>query len=269
MKNILRVRKYDWNMKGYDVKFHIATEGSLGFRARRALTSLKFEYTSAYHTKFPEFIKELVGIPTWATKWYFDWFHKNSQVVMCSSKSNAEDNSQWNSVVLGKGYDSCFKYKDKKSSEIVLLYVGRVSKEKNIDDFCRLEIGGAIKIVVGDGPYRAKLEKMYPSVRFVGYKFGKELAQFYQSADVCVFPSRVDTFGITILESMACGTPVAGYPVTGPIDQIINGVNGYVSDDLEDAVMNCLTIDRERTFQSVQNISWKQSANQFITFING
>jgi len=268
MRNMLKMRKYDWNMKGYNVKFHIATEGSLGFRARRALTSLKYQYTSAYHTKFPEFIQQIVGLPTWTTKWYFDWFHKNSQVVMCSSTSNAEENKQWNSVVLGKGYDSCFKYKDKKSSEIVLLYVGRVSKEKNIDDFCRVEIGGAIKIVVGDGPYRSKLEKMYPSVRFVGYKFGKELAYFYQSADVCVFPSKVDTFGITILESMACGTPVAGYPVTGPIDQIINGVNGYVSDDLEHAVINSLNIDRERTFESVQNISWQSSARQFVSYID-
>lgn len=268
MRNILYNRRLDWNMQGYYVRFHIATEGPLGFRARRALSNMHYEYTTAYHTKFPEFIKEIVGIPTVFTKWYFNWFHKNSKVVMCSSKSNAEENRQWNTVVLGKGYDNHFKYKDRNSSETVLLYVGRVSKEKNIDDFCRMEVGGSIKIVVGDGPYRKKLEEMYPSVRFVGYKFGKELAKFYQSADVCVFPSKVDTFGITILESMACGTPVAAYPVTGPIDQIVNGVNGYVSEDLERAVMKCLTIDRERTAESVQHITWKASAKQFVEYVD-
>jgi glycosyltransferase involved in cell wall biosynthesis len=268
MEHMLYTRRLDWNMQGYFVKFHIATEGPLGFRARRALTAMNYSYTSAYHTKFPEFIKELIGIPTWMTRWYFDWFHKNSKVVMCSSKSNAEENKQWNTVVLGKGYDNHFTFKDKTLFDPVLLYVGRVSKEKNINDFCRLEIGGAKKIVVGDGPYRKQLEKLYPNVRFVGYKFGKELAQYYQSADVCVFPSKVDTFGITILESMACGTPVAGYPVTGPIDQIVNGVNGYVSEDLERAVMKCLTIDREQTAESVKHITWKESAKQFATYVS-
>lgn len=268
MRKILYDRRYFANMEGYHIYFHIATEGPLGFQARRALTELNYPYTSAYHTKFPEFIKEITHIPVSFTKWYFDWFHKNSKAVMCSSKSNAEENKQWNSVVLGKGYDSCFYFKDKLSSEVVLLYVGRVSKEKNIDDFCRLEIGNAIKIVVGDGPYRKKLEKTYPDVRFVGYKFGHELAAFYQSADVCVFPSRVDTFGITILESMACGTPVAGYPVTGPIDQIVNGVNGWVDDDLENAVMKCLNVDRAQTAQSVSEISWRNSAVKFVRLVS-
>jgi len=268
MRKILYDRRYYANMEGYHVYFHIATEGPLGFQARRALTNLNYPYTSAYHTKFPEFIKEIAYVPVSFTKWYFDWFHKNSKAVMCSSKSNAEENKQWNSVVIGKGYDSCFYFRDKLSSEVVLLYVGRVSREKNIDDFCRLEIGGAIKIVVGDGPYRKKLEKTYPDVRFVGYKFGHELASFYQSADVCVFPSRVDTFGITILESMACGTPVAGYPVTGPIDQVVNGVNGWVNDDLEDAVMNCLNVDRAQTAASVSGISWHNSAAEFVRLVS-
>jgi glycosyltransferase involved in cell wall biosynthesis len=204
----------------------------------------------------------------WATKWYFDWFHKNSKLVMCSSKSNAKENNQWNAVVLGKGYSNVFTYKDKKSSEIILLYVGRVSKEKNIDDFCKLDVGQSTKIVVGDGPYMKKLQQKYPLVSFVGYKFGKELAYFYQMADVCVFPSKVDTFGITILESMACGTPVAGYPVTGPVDQITNGVNGWVDHDLEHAVINCLMIDRKLVAQSVQNISWQSSAKEFVDYID-
>jgi glycosyltransferase involved in cell wall biosynthesis len=247
--------------------FHIATEGSIGFQARRALTKLNYQYTSAYHTKFPEFIKKITNIPIVCTKWYFDWFHRNSKAVMCSSKSNANENSQWNSVVLKKGYDSTFYFRDKLSSELVLLYVGRVSKEKNIDDFCKLDIGDSIKIVVGDGPYLKELQNKYPEVRFVGYKFGRDLASFYQNADVCVFPSRVDTFGITILESMACGTPVAAYPVTGPIDQIINGINGWMDEDLEKAVIECLSVNRAQTAQSVLGFSWKNSALDFVKFV--
>lgn len=268
MLNLLYDRRVHWNKEGYFVKFHIATEGPLGFQARRAINKLGYSYTSAYHTKFPEFIREMFGIPTFFTKWYFDWFHKNSSVVMCSSHSNAKENEQWKTVVLGKGYDSHFTFKEKDHSKTILLYVGRVSKEKNIDSFCRLEVGDAIKIVVGDGPYRNYLEKKYPSVKFVGYKFGSDLAKFYQEADVCVFPSKVDTFGITILESMACGTPVAGYPVTGPIDQIINGVNGYVDDDLENAVLNCILIDRSQVAESVSSISWRNSAQQFVKYLN-
>ena len=268
MKNMIYDRKYYANMSGAQVYFHIATEGPLGFQARRALTELNYSYTSAYHTKFPEFIKAITGIPISFTKWYFNWFHKNSKAVMCSSHSNAKENKQWKTVVLGKGYDSHFTFKEKNHSKTVLLYVGRVSKEKNIDSFCRLEVGDAVKIVVGDGPYRSYLEKKYPSVKFVGYKFGSDLAKFYQEADVCVFPSKVDTFGITILESMACGTPVAGYPVTGPIDQIINGVNGYVDDDLENAVLKCILIDRSKVAESVSSISWRNSAQQFIKYLS-
>jgi glycosyltransferase involved in cell wall biosynthesis len=268
MEHLLYMRKLDWNIQGYFVKFHIATEGPLGFQARRALRTLQYDYTTAYHTKFPEFIKEIIGIPIWMTRWYFNWFHKNSKVVMCSSKSNAEENKQWNTVILDKGYDSYFTFKDKTIFDPTLLYVGRISKEKNIDAFCRLDIPGAKKIIVGDGPYRKKLEKLYPTIKFVGYKFGKELAEFYQSADVCVFPSKVDTFGITILESMACGTPVAGYPVTGPIDQIVNGINGWIDEDLEKAVIKCLNIDREKTAKSVYDISWINSARQFVDYLN-
>jgi glycosyltransferase involved in cell wall biosynthesis len=120
--------------------------------------------------------------------------------------------------------------------------------------------------VVGDGPEKEKMQKKYPNIKFVGYKFGEELASYYQNADVFVFPSKSDTYGIVILESMACGTPVAAYPVTGPIDQIIDGKNGYVDHDLLTAVLNCLTIKRTDTYSTVKNISWKNSAKQFVKY---
>ena len=255
-----------------EVKYHIATEGPLGLTARNVLVEAGIQYTSAYHTKFPEFIKAMYGIPVSFTKWYFDWFHKKSRYVMCSSASSAKENPSWNTVVLGKGYDSHFKFNEKvKNDTKTLLYVGRVSKEKNIEDFCKLPDQNYRynykKIVVGDGPDRKRLQKKYPHVSFVGYKFGEELAWYYKHSDVFVFPSKADTYGIVILEAMACGTPVAAYPVTGPIDQIIQGKNGSMSHHLHIAVQQCCLIDRKEVYQSVQNISWKNSATDFINFM--
>lgn len=275
MFKIIEERDVHWHKLGYDTKYHIATEGVLGLQARRVLEKLGIKYTTSYHTKFPEFFNEMFGVPVSWTKWYFDWFHKNAKYVMCSSASNAKENSKWNSVVLGKGFDSYFKFNDKyKDNKVVLLYTGRVSKEKNLDAFCELDVSGCvapsvevIKVIVGDGPYKKKLQKKYPKIKFVGYQFGEALAQCYQSADVFVFPSKVDTFGIVILESMACGTPVAAYPVTGPIDQIQNGVNGYVDEDLSTAVCFALNVDRGDTHLSVQNINWKNSADQFVKYL--
>ena len=271
----IKVRDAHWHMLGYDIKYHIATEGILGLQAKRVLEKLGIKYTTAYHTKFPEFLKEMFGIPVMFTRWYFDWFHKNAKYVMCSSASNAKENSKWNSVVLGKGFDSYFRFSDKyRDNKVVLLYAGRVSKEKNLDAFCELDVSGCvaptvevIKVVVGDGPYKKKLQKKYPNIKFVGYKFGAELAQWYQSADVFVFPSKVDTFGIVILESMACGTPVAAYPVTGPIDQIQNGVNGFVDEDLSTAVCFALNIDRGTVHLSVRHTNWKKSADEFLKYV--
>jgi len=247
--------------------YHIATEGVLGFQARRVLNKHRIQYTTAYHTKFPEFFNKMYNIPIYFTKWYFNWFHSKSKIVMCSSQSNADENNIWNTVVLTKGYDSHFSFSEKKSASTkILLYVGRVSKEKNIDDFCQLEIENIKKIVVGNGPYLPTLEKKYTDVEFVGYKFGQELADYYKNADVLVFPSNVDTYGIVILEAMACGTPCAGYDVTGPKDQIKNGINGYTDEDLELAVEMCFELDREVVYNTVIDKNWKNSAQQFVKY---
>jgi glycosyltransferase involved in cell wall biosynthesis len=249
--------------------FHVATEGVLGFQAKRVLRKLDIKHTSAYHTKFPEFFKEMYHIPVSWTRWYFDWFHKDSETVMMSSQSVADRFPHWNCKVLGKGYDECFtfKFKSHNPNKIpILFYVGRVSEEKNIEAFCSLNIH-ATKIVVGDGPAKRKLVKKYPDVWFSGYKFGEELAECYQLADCLVFPSKTDTYGIVVLESMACGTPVAAYPVDGAIDQIKNGVNGYTDENLDIAVMRALTVSRQTTYESVKDISWKNSAKQFIEYL--
>lgn len=257
-----------YNNEGYAVYYHIATEGPLGFKAKRVLDDCSIKYTTAYHTKFPEFFEAVYGIPKKFTRWYFNWFHHRSKCVLCSSDSNAEENKNWKSVVLDKGIDDVFLVKKKKySSHKILLYVGRVSKEKNIEDFCELDILNSTKVVVGDGPHLQTLKKQYTDVEFVGYKFGTELAEYYRNSDVLVFPSKVDTYGIVILEAMACGTPCAGYNVTGPKDQIKNGINGFVDEDLELAVEMCLELDRETVYRSVKDKNWKASAQQFVDYI--
>ena len=142
-----------------------------------------------------------------------------------------------------------------------------MSKEKAIDDFCKLPTTYN-KIVVGDGPDRTRLESSYPEVTFVGFKTGVDLAKFYQAADVFVFPSRFDTFGIVMIESMACGTPVAAYPVEGPIDVVVNGVTGFLNNDLETAVEQCLLLDRDSVYENSKHFTWKRTWKLFKRFIN-
>jgi glycosyltransferase involved in cell wall biosynthesis len=268
MWDILYTYTLNANKQGYNVYYHIATEGLLGLCAKRVLDKQSKTYTTAYHTKFPEFIEQMYKVPVKFTKWYFDWFHKKSKFVFCSSESNAKENCHWNSVVLDKGYSNIFKFKKQSPSfEKILLYVGRVSKEKNLEEFCKIDILHTRKVIVGQGPALKNLKEKYPEVEFVGYKFGEDLVNYYQTADVFVFPSKVDTFGNVILEAMACGTPVAGYPVTGPIDQIQNGVNGYFNDDLEFAAEMCLNLDRKEVYNTVKHKSWQKSAQTFIDYI--
>jgi glycosyltransferase involved in cell wall biosynthesis len=126
----------------------------------------------------------------------------------------------------------------------ILLSVGRVSVEKGLDDFCQLDMPGATKIVVGDGPYKRELQRRYPAIHFVGAKRGIQLARYYAQADVFVFASRSDTFGVVNIEALACGTPVAAYPVPGPKDIIEPGLTGFLSNNLELAIQQCLTLDR-------------------------
>jgi len=147
--------------------------------------------------------------------------------------------------------------RNKSGSEKILLNVGRVSKEKGLDDFCQLKIPGTRKIVVGDGPYRAQLEKKYPDVNFVAAKTGRALAEYYANADVFVFPSKTDTFGVVIIESLAVGTPVAAYPVPGPRDILEPGITGYMGPCLADAVEICLDYDRDRVVTASQKWTWE------------
>ena len=242
---------------------HIATEGPIGLAARIWLDCNGWRYNTSYHTKFPEFIKKIYGVPESWTYRYVRWFHKHSGKVLTTTQTMVKDlranGFKGDIVAWTRGVDrGIFRSKLRNTTKHkfpVLLSVGRISKEKGLDDFCNLDVQGT-KIVVGDGPYLAELRTKYPDVTFVGAKSGEALACHYASADVFVFTSRVDTFGIVIIEALAVGTPVAAYPVPGPIDILEQGITGHMSEDLADSVRKCLSYPRDRVEQASQVWTW-------------
>lgn len=248
---------------------HIATEGPIGFFARCYLDRKKVKYNTSYHTKFPEFLKKLYGVPECISYAYFRWFHKHSGRVLTTTKTMVKELQEHgfvgNIVPWTRGVDRTIFDKSLRSqyNGKVLLSVGRVSKEKGIEHFCSLDFPGATKIVVGDGPLRKELEERYPNIKFVGVKRGKELAEYYANADVFVFTSRVDTFGIVIIEALAMGTPVAAYEVPGPIDILEPGINGFMGEDLIGSINNCLLLDRDSVENSSKKWSWEECWNIF------
>ena len=248
---------------------HIATEGPIGLMAKFFLDKKKWKYNTSYHTKFPEFLYKLYGIPQDWTYWYVRWFHKHSGKILTTTKTMVDElkshGFKGEIISLGRGVDRNIfdSHHRNKTHGVTLLHVGRISKEKGIDDFCLLSFPGATKIVVGNGPYLAELQKKYPNIIFVGKKTGKELAWYFSNADVFVFTSKVDTFGIVIIESLSVGTPVAAYKVPGPIDILEPGINGAMNNDLLNAVKECLLLDRTMVKASSNKWTWEQCWTTF------
>lgn len=248
---------------------HIATEGPVGVFARKYLTKNKYRYTSAYHTKFPEGLHALLGVPTWVTWPAVKWFHKNSNKVLTTTTSMVEQlkaHGFGNNVVSWtRGVDRTIFSPGKEHTELsgpVLVCVSRISVEKNLTAFFELSYPGT-KIMVGDGPMLESYREKYSDVIFVGAKRGTELAYYYNVADCFVFPSRWDTFGLVMIEAQACGTPVAAFPVQGPLDVIEQGVSGYMHDNLEIAIEQCLALDRLAVYQSSLKWSWQTAWDIF------
>lgn len=245
---------------------HIATEGPIGLAARLYLSSNAVSYTSAYHTKFPEAIKAIVGIPEVITWTLIRWFHAKSTTVLTTTDSMVNSLQKqgfkrvvsWTRGVNRAIFKPCIK---KQTQDIILLCVSRISAEKNLEDFFNLDFPAARKIMVGDGPKLSEYKALYKEVEFVGAKTGIELAKFYQEADVFVFPSKWDTFGLVMIEAMACGTPVAAYSVQGPLDVVEYGITGYTSDCLLEATTQCLSLDRQEVSKGSLFWSWEQAAN--------
>ena len=244
---------------------HIATEGPLGLFARRYFTVRGYHYNTAYHTKFPEAIKKLLGVPEFMTWPLIRWFHSNSNCVLTTTESMV---NQLHSKGFKKNIKPWTRGIDRnifnpaiiktQCTKPLLLNVSRVSAEKNLESFYELPIEGT-KIQVGDGPKLEFYKRRYPDVHFVGAKTGIELARYYQQADVFVFPSMWDTFGLVQIEAMACGTPVAAYPVQGPLDVIDQNVTGFMDNDLKVAVEKCLIIDRQLVYNGSLKWSWENA----------
>jgi glycosyltransferase involved in cell wall biosynthesis len=253
---------------------HIATEGPIGFEARRRCESRRIPYTTSYHTQFPEYMRRYFALPPAVTWRFMRWFHGGARATLAPTQQVTE---QLRAHGIARAQTWCRGVDTAQFRPIegglfadlprpVHLYAGRVAREKNIDAFIDAPLPGS-KVVVGDGPERARLERSHPHVRFVGYKFGDELAAHYAAADVFVFPSRTDTFGVVMLEANACGTPIAAYPVTGPIDVVREGVNGALDEDLARAAARALHVPRTSCLAHARCNGWGRVAEVLLAHL--
>jgi len=250
---------------------HIATEGPLGFAARSVCRRHGWPFTTSFHTRFPEYVNERAHIPTGWTYRAMRWFHSAADRVMVATASiqhELEQRGFANTVRWSRGVDTEL-FRPRPEARLfddlprpVHLYVGRVAVEKNIEAFLALELEGS-KVVVGDGPQRAELQRRHGDVVFSGAKHGDELASHYAAADVFVFPSRTDTFGLVMLEALASGLPVAAYPVPGPIDVIADSPVGVLDEDLAAACRRARSIDPRVCRDFALGHSWRECALLF------
>ncbi|MFC4861548.1 glycosyltransferase family 4 protein [Pseudomonas sp. MAHUQ-62] len=248
---------------------HLATEGPLGWAARHWLVKRGLAFSSAIHTRFPEYVH---GRWPWLPlSWGYAFlrqFHRPSQAVLVTTERMRETFAEHGLVWLNlwrKGVDTAlFRPVALPQPEMpVFLYVGRLATEKNVEAFLGLDLPGE-KWVVGDGPLRRELESRYPAARFFGFRQGEELARFYAQASVLVFPSLTDTYGLVMLEALACGTPVAAFPVAGPLDVLESGTTGCMDEDLQTACLAALELDRGLCAEKAGRLSWRASALEFL-----
>jgi glycosyltransferase involved in cell wall biosynthesis len=252
---------------------HIATEGPLGMAARSYALRHDLPFSTAYHTRFPEYVYARTRIPLAWTYRFLKWFHGPSLAVMAPTQVVKDDLEKYgfdNVVIWSRGVDlEIFKPQQSKvlnSAHPIFLYVGRVAVEKNINAFLEIDLPGS-KWVVGDGPAMKEIKEKYPLVNYLGVLNQYQLAEVYAAADVFVFPSKTDTFGLVLLEAMACGLPVAAYPVTGPIDVLGDSSAGVMNEDLRTACLHALKIPREVARAHAEKFSWKAASEQFVSHL--
>ena len=252
---------------------HVATEGPLGIAARRYCSANGLSFTASYHTQFPQYVRKRLPVPESWSYAFLRHHHRHASRTLVATEHQRRDlvaHGFANVVIWSRGVDAeTFRPLGRGhllAPRPIWMYAGRVAVEKNLDAFLRLALGGT-KIVVGVGPDRAALAKRYPEAVFAGYRFGQELARYLSGADVFVFPSRTDTFGLVMLEAMACGTPVAAFPVTGPIDVVTSGLDGVLDDDLAKAAIAALEIDREACRRTALQRSWQRASAEFLSHL--
>jgi glycosyltransferase involved in cell wall biosynthesis len=241
----------------------------LGLAARRYCLRHAMRFTTSYHTQFPQYLRARFPIPVGLSYRALRWFHGAGTRCMVSTptvRRDLESRGFKNIATWRRGVDTdVFKPAPKDFLDLprpVAACVGRVAVEKNIEAFLKMPWHGS-KIVIGDGPERARLEAQYPQVVFAGYRFAEDLARYLAAADIMVFPSRTDTFGLVNLEAMACGVPVAAYPVTGPIDVVTDGLTGALDEDLHKAALRALTLDPEACRNHALRFGWDVSTREF------
>jgi glycosyltransferase involved in cell wall biosynthesis len=245
---------------------HVATEGTLGIACRAYCSQRNLPFTTSYHTQYARYLWLNYRVPQLLTWALLKWFHRaavRTLVPTCLVKRELESRGFGNTLVWGRGVDiQIFKPRGKGALSLprpIFLTVSRVTPEKNIEAFLELKLPGS-KVVVGDGSARAALQRRHPEVLWTGLKHGEDLARHYSAADVFVFPSRTDTFGVTMLEANACGVPVAAFPVTGPIDVVQQNVTGVLNTDLRSACLAALKLDGRACVDFARTCTWEKCA---------
>lgn len=250
---------------------HLVTEGPIGYAARRYCRHYGYRYTSSYLSQFPDYFKLRIGFPMTVSSAYLRWFHCESERVMVATESLEEDLTRKGYRRLARwsrGVDTTlYRPRDKnyiQDLRPIFMFTGRVAIEKNIEAFLKLDLPGT-KYVIGDGPQKEALEKKYPDVRFPGYQKGEALACYMAAADVFVFPSKTDTFGVVMLEALASGVPVAAFPVQGPQDVIKDDRVGILSEDLRQAALTALSLNPQHCRRYALDYSWEKCTRQFVS----
>lgn len=253
---------------------HVATEGPIGLAVRRACLNEGRPFTTSYHTRFPEYLRARAPVPLGWSYAGLRHFHNAGAGTLVATRSLArelEGHGFTRVRLWSRGVDAeLYRPRAERVLNLpgpIFLYVGRVAVEKNIEAFLALDLPGS-KVVVGEGPAREGLQQAYPLVTFLGAQTGERLAALYASADVFVFPSRTDTFGIVLLEALASGLPVAAFPVTGPLDVIEGTGAGVLSEDLRAAAMSALSIDRAIPRQVALGYRWEECARVFVAHVS-
>jgi glycosyltransferase involved in cell wall biosynthesis len=248
---------------------HIATEGPIGYAVRAYCRRRGLRFTTSYHTQFPEYLRKRVPVPLAWSYALLRRFHRAAARCMVSTPTMQrllEERGFANVVRWRRGVDAqLFRPRDKQFLDLprpIAAYVGRLAVEKNLDAFLAMPWEGS-KLVIGDGPERSRLQQQYPAARFVGYQHGEALACHMAAADVMVFPSLTDTFGLVNLESMACGVPVAAFPVTGPVDVVRDGETGALDWDLAAAARRALKAPAATCRAWAQQNDWASCTREF------
>ncbi len=249
---------------------HIATEGPLGLAVRRWCVRRSFPFTSSFHTQFPEYLNLRTGLPLRVGYAFSRWFHGRAEATLVPTESVRQHLQQRgfsNLRLWSRGVNTQMFRPGPKNfldrPRPIFMYVGRVAVEKNIEAFLSLRLPGT-RYVIGGGPDLEMLRRRHPLVLFTGFKTGDDLAHHLAAADVFVFPSRTDTFGLVLIEALACGVPVAAYPVQGPRDIIQNGVTGCLDEDLGRAALAARTLDPQRCRQQALSYTWSACTRQFL-----